>query len=215
MPTVVSPEDYFPAALRLLHDHGAAGIRVGTLCSSLGVTTGSFYNYFGGLDRFIVQLMEHVEGEITDRIIQLSHVPDDPIERMNVMKGLAVTLNHEAEAAIRAWASSNPAVAEVQRRIDETRFAALFEIVRSVVPDRRTAELLSITGITLLVGCQQWRSPVDVDELGRLLDEYQASILAHLPPSDPVSTAPTTSAAADTAPRPRPASSARRWCSSS
>ncbi len=43
-------------------------------------------------------------------------------------------------------------------------------VILGVVPNRREAELLAVMGISLLVGLQQWRWPVDVRELGRLLD---------------------------------------------
>lgn len=178
MPTAVTREDYFETAMELLRERGVAGVRISTLCKELGVTTGSFYNYFGGLDGFIDRLMEHFEDRITDTVIELSRAPEDPVERLDTMKRLAMTVRHEAEGAIRAWGSSNPTIAAAQKRIDKKRYDALLGIIEGVVPDRKEAELLAVMGISLMVGFQQWRAP-DVEELSRLFDEYQAAIFAH------------------------------------
>ncbi|MGW1675379.1 TetR/AcrR family transcriptional regulator [Streptomyces sp. NPDC002324] len=181
MPTAVTREDYFETALELLREHGVAGVRISALCKALGITTGSFYNYFGSLDGFIEQLMEYVEDSVTDHVIELSSAPDDSIERLDMMKRLVLNVRHEAEAAIRAWGSSNPTIASAQKRIDKKRYDALLTVITDVVPDHKAAELLAIMGVTLLVGMQQWRAPVSAEEFSRVLDEYRSAILAHAP----------------------------------
>jgi hypothetical protein len=46
------------------------------------------------------------------------------------------------------------------------------------VPNRREAEQLAVMGISLLVGLQQWRSPVDRKELARVLDDYEQLVIS-------------------------------------
>ncbi len=180
MRLVVTKDDYFAAALDVLATQGHAALKIAALCRAIGVTTGSFYNYFGGWDGFVRDLLDHWEQEKTQRIFQIAAAERDPAARVRKIKQLAMTLPHEAETAIRAWSHVNPTVEEVQRRVDHERLDAVRCVVSSVVPDRGRAEQLAVMGLSLLVGWQQWRSPVDGRELARLLDEYEALVLSHV-----------------------------------
>jgi len=180
MPVVVTREEYFETALALLASDGHGALKIGTMCRSLGVTTGSFYHYFGSLDGFVEAFLDYWERERTARVIELANAPADPTERIARLKTLALDVPHDAEGAIRAWANSNARVAEVQKRVDQERFDALRDVILGVVPDRRRAELLAVLGISLLVGMPMWRTPVRRAELARLYDEFEQSILRHV-----------------------------------
>jgi AcrR family transcriptional regulator len=175
---VATRDDYFAAALHVLATEGHAALKIGTLCRAIGVTTGSFYHYFGSWDGFVEDLLAHWEQEKTQRIFEIAAGEHDPVARVRKIKKLALTLPHEAEAAIRAWSHSNPVVEQMQRRVDDERLEAVRLVVSGVVANRRQAELLAVMGLSLLVGLQQWRSPVDPRELARLLDEYEALVLS-------------------------------------
>lgn len=181
MRLVVTKDDYFAAALDVLATQGHAALKIGSLCRDLGVTTGSFYHYFGGWDAFVRELLAHWEQERTRRVIDLTTAEQDPYARVRMLRKLATTLPHDAETAIRAWSHVNPAVDEVQRRVDQERLDALRTVIRGVVPNAREAQMLATIGMTLLVGAQQWRTPVDIRELGRMLDQFQALVLQHAP----------------------------------
>jgi AcrR family transcriptional regulator len=177
---VVTKNDYFAAALDVLATEGHAALKIGSLCRAIGVTTGSFYHYFGSWDGFVQELLAHWEQEKTRRIFEIAAAEHDPVARVRKIKKLALTLPHEAETAIRAWSHINPTVAEVQGRVDQERLDAVRSVIAGVVADPRQAELLAIMGLSLLVGLQQWRSPVDAGELANVLDEYERLVLAHL-----------------------------------
>ena len=180
MRLVVTKDDYFAAALDVLATDGHAALKIGSLCATIGVTTGSFYHYFGGWDGFVRELLAHWEQEKTQRIFEIAAAETDPLARVRKIKKLALTLPHEAETAIRAWSHINPIVDEVQRRVDRERLDAVRSVIAGVVPDRRQAEVLAVMGVSLLVGLQQWRSPVDERELARLLEAYEDLILTHV-----------------------------------
>jgi AcrR family transcriptional regulator len=180
MPVVVTRDEYFATAMALLAAEGHGALKIGALCRSLEVTTGSFYHYFGSLDGFVEAFLEDWEQERTARVIALANVPSDPTERIARLKQLALDVEHDSEGAIRAWANSNSRVAEVQKRVDQERFDALREVVYGVVPDRERAEMLAVMGISMLVGLPMWRSPVDRAELARVYDEFEQSILRHV-----------------------------------
>jgi AcrR family transcriptional regulator len=175
---VVTKDDYFAAALDVLATRGHAALKIGALCKAIGVTTGSFYNYFGSWDGFVDELLAHWEQEKTQRIFEIAAAEPDPVARVRKIKKLALTLPHEAETAIRAWSHVNPMVDRVQRRVDRERLDAVRCVIAGVVRDAARAEALAVMGMSLLVGLQQWRSPVDTQELAGVLDEYEALVLA-------------------------------------
>jgi AcrR family transcriptional regulator len=175
---LVTREEYFGAAMEILATEGAGSLKIGVLCKRLKVTSGSFYGYFGSFDGFVVELLEFWEDAQTLRIAELSNAPDDPADRIHTMRVLAGTVPHEAEAAIRAWAHTHPLVAVAQKRVDKRRHEALTGILRPAFRTRAEASGLALMGISLLVGLQQWRSPVKQKEFDLLFDEYEAIVMA-------------------------------------
>jgi len=180
MRLLVTRDDYFEAAMRLLATEGAGNLKIGVLCKSLKVTSGSFYGYFGSFEGFVTEFLVYWEESQTDRIVRLSNAPADPVERIRLMKELAGQVPHDAEAAIRSWAHTAPQVAEAQKRVDERRLEALEAVLRPAVGSRREARTLAMMGITLLVGLQQWRSPVTRKEFDLLFNEFEAVVLSRV-----------------------------------
>jgi AcrR family transcriptional regulator len=174
---VATRDDYFAAALDLLAQAGHGAVRIGALCRGLGVTTGSFYHYFGSFDGFVDELLSSWEREKAQRIFEQALSLSDPTERVRVLKERALTLPHEAEAAIRGWAHVNPAVALVQHRVDDERVEALRVVLGPVVGE--AAPLLASVAVSILVGYQQRGTPVDLDELRRALDLFESVVLHH------------------------------------
>jgi AcrR family transcriptional regulator len=168
-----SRDDYYRAALDLLADGGVDALTMANLCARLGVTTGSFYAHFGGIREFHAAFLEQwAEG----RVYQLKEHVDatpDPLDRIALLRGLAVGLNHEAESAIRGWARTNPVVAEYQRRVDHGREQALVQAFLDIGIDKKEARVLARIGLTILVGTQQIEEKVDRKRLDTLLSEYQ------------------------------------------
>jgi AcrR family transcriptional regulator len=177
---LVTRDDYFESAMRILGNEGSSGLKIAPLCRSLNVTSGSFYGYFGSLDGFVGELMDYWEEQQTDRIVRLTQGLGDPTARIHAMKKLAAGLPHEAEAAIRSWAHTNPVVGEAQRRVDTRRVGALTTVLVPAVGSRAEAKRLAMMGITLLVGLQQWRSPVKKKDFDNLFDEYELLVLSRL-----------------------------------
>ncbi len=168
----VTRDDYFEAALSILATEGHHALKMTPLCKMLGVTTGSFYNYFGSWENFAPELLNYWEREQTVRILELSTVPRQPAKQRATMRQLATELPHEAESAIRAWSDGDPVVAEFIRRVDTERFEAIRKVISETVHDDERADLLAVMGLSILIGMQSWRTPVQPAELLRLLEEY-------------------------------------------
>lgn len=176
----VAPEQYFAAAMDVLADRGAGDLKIGTLCAALGVTSGSFYHHFDGWAGFVHGLLEHWETEQTARVVAMTAASTtDPVERLDVLKGLAVLLPHAAEAAIRGWAALDADVATALRRVDDRRLGALEDVLAGVVPDRAVAARLAAFGQSMLVGFQQIHHPPDPVLLRALLDDYHELVLGY------------------------------------
>lgn len=177
MRLLVTRDDYFDAAMKILAAEGASKLKIAPLCKSLHVTTGSFYGYFGSFDGFVSEFLSFWLQTQTDRIVQLSNAPADPTDRIHLVKELVGGLPHDAEAAIRGWAHANPQVAVAQRDVDARRQDALTKLFVPVVGSRKEARALAVMGITLLVGLQQWRSPVTKRDYNLLFNEFEKLVL--------------------------------------
>jgi AcrR family transcriptional regulator len=169
-----SKDDYYRSALELLADGGVDALTMANLCERLGVTTGSFYAHFAGIREFHSAFLQQWEA---GRVYQLKEQVDatpDPLERIDLLRRVAVAVNHEAESAIRGWARTNPVVAEFQRRVDRLREEVLVQAFLDIGIDKKEARVLARIGLTILVGTQQIEEKVDRKRLDMLLTEYQS-----------------------------------------
>lgn len=183
MRLLVTRDDYYDAAMRILATEGAGGVKITKLCSALGVTTGSFYGYFGSLDGFVEAFLEYWWESQTARIVDIAKATDDPGDRIRLMRALASELPHAAEGAIRSWAHTHPAVAAMQEKVDARRCEVLADILRPAAADDNEAQTLGIMAMTLLVGLQQWRQPVTREDFNLLFNEFEKLVLMNLDPS--------------------------------
>ena len=167
---VVSREQYFDAAMDILATKGAGALTIAALCARFEVTMGSFYHHFRNVDAFVDALLRHWETEQTHRVVELTASGNGSVPKTKILRDFCLQLPHESEAAIRAWAATNPRVAVVQRRVDDARLAAVRDVLTSLVPPA-DVEHLALVAMALLVGLQSLRSPLDRRELERVLDD--------------------------------------------
>jgi AcrR family transcriptional regulator len=172
----VTQEQYFTAALEHLADHGAEGLTIGALCRALGVTSGSFYHYFGNWGGFLDALLEHWEDVQTGRIVARAASQATADKRLAVLQSEAAELPHEAEAAIRAWGQGEEKVRLAQQRVDTRRREELEAIIIDVGVAPDDAARLATMGMAVLVGIQQLQRPVDVPMLFTLLEELANTV---------------------------------------
>jgi AcrR family transcriptional regulator len=168
-----SKDDYYRTALELLAEGGVGALTMVNLCARLGVTTGSFYAHFGGIREFHTRFLEQwADGRVYALKEQVDATPDSH-DRIDLLRRIAVSVNHEAESAIRGWARTNPVVAEFQRRVDRVREEVLVLAFLDIGIDKNEARVLARIGLTILVGTQQIEEKVDRKRLDALLSEYQ------------------------------------------
>jgi AcrR family transcriptional regulator len=172
----VSRDDYFRAALDILAARGSGALKVGYLCRSLGVTTGSFYHHFDSLHGFTDQLLASWEHDQTETYVALIAAAEPAVLAFEVLKEATLRLPHRAEAAIRTWSHLEPQVAAAQARVDAKRHEALLGVLARIIPDPERAERITTLGITLLIGFQQAGQSDSEAVLTGLLEEYERII---------------------------------------
>jgi AcrR family transcriptional regulator len=177
VPTIVSREQYFDAALEMLADTGFKGLNIGRMCKTLGVTSGSFYHYFGSWPTFVDALLEFWQNRQVVILRELDWGTSGPEADFAALMKLTLGLRHEAEAAIRAWAMNDETVRVAQKRVDNARLKTVGKAVLGIVGDRATADVVTSLGLAMLVGHQQLGE--DSMALEKLLGEYTRLVYSH------------------------------------
>jgi AcrR family transcriptional regulator len=146
-------EAYFATAWHLLAEKGPGGVTVSGLCDHLGVTKGSFYHHFEDMPGFIAAFSARWQNWTVDRFRNY-FIDPDPARRVEAMANTSFPEMTPGHGAIRAWARTNPAVAEVMpathRSVKDSAGIALGEFAQ----DEYTADVFSSLLLTLAVGLQ-------------------------------------------------------------
>lgn len=178
MRRIVGVEDYFDAGVELLVTQGPGGIKVGTLCAALGVTTGSFYGYFSSLDDFVTQLLATRLSQPNRRLLELAASDDTSEVVIARLRELLDLVPHDAEAALRAWAARRAVAARLQHRLDQERGAALAAILCKLVPADQCGRLAEVT-MALLIGYQQLYADTGAAHRDSLFEQFETMVKAH------------------------------------
>jgi AcrR family transcriptional regulator len=176
-PEGLSPDDYFEAGLTLLAEKGPDGLTIAALCTQLGVTKGSFYHHFRDLAAYVDGLLAHWAEQHATRLIALSESTTDPVERMDLLRAIAVGLPHGAEAAIRAWSWSNERVADVQRAVDAARLAHIAAAGVDAGLEEDRAHLMATISMATLIGMQQLERPTRTETMETIFGALERWVL--------------------------------------
>lgn len=177
MARTVTPALFFEQAMTTLAGPGLPALRIGRLCTALGVTSGSFYHHFGSWEGFVRAFLDHWAREESDRVEGMV-ARCDPDERVVLLKHLALALPHEAETAIRRWAGTDAVVAAAQVRVDEGRRRTLRAVLAPVVGEA-LAPTLGEVGMSILVGHQQLHGHGPPVDLAAQLDQFELLVRTH------------------------------------
>lgn len=176
-PEGLTPEEYFDAAFVILAERGSDALTIAALCTRLGVTKGSFYHHFKDFPAFVDALLAHWAAEHATRLIALSESLSDPVERMDLLRGIAVGLPHGTEAAIRAWSWSNERVAAVQRSVDAARLAHIAAAGVDVGLAEDRAALMATISMATLIGMQQLERPASAERMEEIFSALEGWVL--------------------------------------
>lgn len=187
-------DSYFETGLEILAELGFGALKLAELCRRMGVTTGSFYHYFTSWSAYTADLVAYWRQDRTVRVIEAIRTEADPRRRIETAIDVALSLPHNAEAAIRAWSSVDPDVLRVQSEVDRERFEILYNSALEIVGDARQAEVYASWAVFVLVGYEQStlsrENRVFAWVSNRMLDDLAAGRFTDVPPPRPASRAP-------------------------
>jgi AcrR family transcriptional regulator len=168
----LSRTDWLERGLLLLGTQGPQHLKIDTLCKALGVTKGSFYHHFEHQAAFVSALLEHWKSTYTQQLMQAVASITDPHLRSQRLSELVFGKDMRPEVAMRAWANSEPEVADTVRAVDEERIDYLVELAQRMGAPRKQAGLLAKMAYAQLVGIQHLQafiSPADAVQMDHAL----------------------------------------------
>ncbi|GAB83710.1 TetR/AcrR family transcriptional regulator [Gordonia rubripertincta] len=169
-------ELYLETGLAVLADSGYSALKLSEVCNRLGVTTGSFYHFFKNWSDYTTQLIDHwLDSRTQVEVAAVQSVPD-PLRRMIELIEFAVSLPHDAEAAIRTWAAMDPDVREVQEAADRARYDVVFDLAMELLDDRVAAHRYSSWANFVLTGYEQTTLPEDREALRWAAEQFITSL---------------------------------------
>lgn len=187
----LSATDWVDAAFSLVTSEagGVHGVTIARLCTTLGVTKGSFYWHFRDLDALWEAMAARWQEMNRRRVADLDELSEVPPEgRLIALSTMLVSRDHlTVERAIRNWARSNDTVAETVRNIDTEIFEAVEAILRefemSPVQARLLSGVLVYAGIGYIHG-HEGLPTISPEDIQRALPGLLSFTVAE-PPADP------------------------------
>jgi AcrR family transcriptional regulator len=117
--------DWIRHGLKTLARDGAGALKVGALAEALEVSRGSFYWHFRDIADFQRQLLQSWQESSTDRVIEsLDARKGEPGLLKELMRS-AFTSGRRLDRAVRSWAATDRAAAEVVAAVDAKRVSRL------------------------------------------------------------------------------------------
>lgn len=172
---------WIAAAFETLCDAGIEAVGVNALCSTLGVTKGSFYWHFSGLPDLHAAMLEGWEARGTAAIIEeVDAATNEPAQRVRLLVRTVFAEDpvvDRIEAAIRAWAANDEAAATTVARVDTRRLDYVRGLLQAAGQSRAVATRGSALLYRALIGEFTWRSHGGAALDQRSLDQLTAMLL--------------------------------------
>jgi AcrR family transcriptional regulator len=122
-PNRYSRDEFLARSLDVLSEDGEAKLRIDRLVGELGVTKGSFYWHFENRADFVRSLADYWARSSTQVVIDdMEAMAGSPEERLlSLMKMVSRQDLAGHDLAMRTWASHEPEVASIVRKVDRMR----------------------------------------------------------------------------------------------
>ncbi|NDJ51550.1 MAG: TetR/AcrR family transcriptional regulator [Chloroflexi bacterium] len=172
-------QDWLRHGLSILAEQGVDALRIGNLCTQLGVTKGSFYHHFSDHQAFLEALLEHWETEQTLRFIEESQEGETVQAQLRILTDRVLTSFGGHEIHIRSWAHSDPLAHAFQTRVDEQRVSYLYQLYRQLIDDDTQALAMAHLAYTTLIGSINMIPPltaVQYEQITKLFEPLLRSL---------------------------------------
>jgi AcrR family transcriptional regulator len=161
-------DTYFTAAWRLLAERGPGGVTVGGLCDHLGATKGSFYHHFEDMPEFVEAFSGRYRTWMVQRLGSYRTEPD-PVHRMDAMANTSFRDMTAGHGAIRAWARTNPAIAEAMPEVHRTVMDSAGGTLAEFAHDEGSGDVFAGLALSVAVGLQLRPEPPEPERWVRTL----------------------------------------------
>ena len=155
-----SRADWLRAGLGLLRRDGEAALTVERLCAELGLSKGSFYHHFHGLDDFSGALLSTWSEAQTEWPLAQAARADGVDAQLRLLGETVRGLDHALDVAVRVWSLHCPVVRAQVQAVDRRRLSALGGLLRSLghpEPERRAWRVYAgLLGAQLLGEVERW-----------------------------------------------------------
>jgi AcrR family transcriptional regulator len=136
-------QSWLDAGLQTLASEGPQGLRIMPVAARLGVTKGSFYWHFKGLEEYQAALLEEWEQCHTQAAIDcVEKIDGDAATKLRIWITGSTTADFSLARAIRTWSLTDERVREVQKRVDEKRIDYLGKLLRGIGWSKGDAAML-------------------------------------------------------------------------
>jgi AcrR family transcriptional regulator len=171
---------WLDAGIEVLAEEGSVdALRIDRLAARLGLSTGSFYHHFRGAAGFTADLLAHLEeiqtAGFAEAVAGTDVVPEDGARTSADLIGRLAAARAgfrrpRLEAALRAWALTDPDAARTQAAIDESRLETIRAVWRQVSPDEDEVRLAALLPYVLAIGASTIMPPLGDEDLHRLFE---------------------------------------------
>ncbi|MDF1854535.1 TetR/AcrR family transcriptional regulator [Pseudooceanicola sp.] len=120
----LSPDDWLKAGIDALARLGPEGLKAEPLARGLQTTKGSFYWHFADVPTFQQQVLEYW-GRLNDAPADPPAKKKEAVAELKTIMEQGIDEDLSAEAAMRAWARTDPAAAAMLSTIDAQRLARI------------------------------------------------------------------------------------------
>jgi AcrR family transcriptional regulator len=172
----LTSEEWLRAGLDALAENGPKALRARRLAEMLGVTTGSFYWHFGGVEDFRSELLVYWKNSVIQGLIDEARArarePAQLLPELN--RFILESRSHRYDAAMRSWAQTDPAVRKNVEEADGLRASFLKEALRHAgIEEEGLPDQINLMGAT-------WHGSADQKD-----PEYRMKLVGMtLPPLD-------------------------------
>lgn len=160
----MSRDDWFAVARRLLVEQGGEALTVDGLTNRASVTKGSFYHHFKSQQAFVEAFLEDLRHRAFADVVADVDAAAPPRQQLRQL-ATAISRHHPAlERAVRRWAVTNRAAAEVVRQVDGDRLTYVRGLFLGATGEPSEADSLARLNYAFYVGCLHVDPPVHGQE---------------------------------------------------
>ncbi len=119
----LSAKDWLDQGLKTLAKGGFTALKADPLAKAMGVSRGSFYWHFADVGAFHAELLKYWREVAAEQIIADVEAASDDGEALQRLLRRVFRTKPPIEAAIRSWATHDPAVRKAVQAIDARRLS--------------------------------------------------------------------------------------------